>query len=77
MSLIQRMESGENKLITKNRNCPKPLVDPAMSLSQFVLTDIPELEIARQLTILDFEQFRGIEPRECLNQVRRRLTSLG
>ncbi len=31
-------------------------------------SDFDELEIARQLTVMEFELFRQIQPSECLNQ---------
>jgi len=47
---------------------PRPLVSSRLTLENFVFETVPELELARQLTIMDFEKFRNIQPRECLNQ---------
>jgi len=52
---------------------PKPLVSSRLTLASlselhFLSGELDPLELARQLTLLDFAQFRLIAPRECLNQ---------
>ncbi|KAK8854953.1 hypothetical protein IAR55_003693 [Kwoniella newhampshirensis] len=46
---------------------PAPLV-PRVTGRQLRLTDISPLEIARQLTIIEFVHFQRIKPSECLNR---------
>ena len=48
--------------------CPKVNIKQNITLVQFVFFECDELEIARQLTLLDFAHFRQIQPRECLGQ---------
>lgn len=47
---------------------PAPLL-PRISLGNRIkLTDINPIELARQLTILEFQHFQAIKPVECLNK---------
>ena len=50
----------------------KSFLSPSKSLlsssDSFDLLSCDEVELARQLTLLDFSKFRSIQPRECLNQ---------
>jgi len=52
----------------QSMNYPKPLISNKLTLETFKFEEVNELEIARQLTIMDFEKFRSIQPRECLGQ---------
>lgn len=47
---------------------PAPLL-PRVSGKQLQLTDISPLELARQLTIIEFNNFQKIRPAECLHKV--------
>ncbi len=46
----------------------RPLIArrPRVLSGSFVLEDVDPLELARQLTLIDWEKFRAIAPRECL-----------
>lgn len=71
--LILSRENRKANPVVLERNYtsyPKPLVRPGLTLTgPALLEGVPELELARQLTLMDFNQFKAIEPRECLNQV--------
>ena len=47
---------------------PKLLISSRLTLDSFNLMDVDETELARQLTLIDFDKFKSIQPRECLNQ---------
>ncbi len=49
-------------------SAPRPLIArrPRVLSGSFVLEDVDPLELARQLTLIDWEKFRAIAPRECL-----------
>ncbi|KAH3732741.1 Ras guanine nucleotide exchange factor [Pelomyxa schiedti] len=56
-------------------NAPAPLIPSLLQTSGasavsfgFRLLDMPPLEVARQLTLIDFDLFSKILPKECLNQ---------
>lgn len=63
--------NSDSGIIQNKLKCP-----PIMSIKRnvfnkgkkFGIMDYPLLEIARQMTLIDFEQFSKIEPKECLNQ---------
>jgi len=68
MTLIKKREkAGPQKRLINSTKAPKPLVSQNPK-EVFTLETAPELEIARQLTLIDFEKFKSIQPRECLNQ---------
>ena len=64
-----RREAGTLRSVEASPNYPKSHMKEGLRLKDFVLAECDELEIARQLTILDFARFKQIQPRECLNQV--------
>jgi hypothetical protein len=66
--LAKREKSGPTKKIISTNNCPKPLISSKVTLESFNFMECNEIELARQLTLIDFEKFRLIQPRECLNQ---------
>ena len=47
---------------------PKLLISSKLTLDSFDLMQVDATELARQLTLMDFDKFRSIQPRECLNQ---------
>ena len=47
---------------------PKPLAPLKSSRFKIEIFRWPLLEIARQITLIDFNLFSKIEPKECLNQ---------
>ena len=58
----------------RSRLCTHLLPSPAFfaccslhQLAEFDLSECDELEVARQLTLLDFAYFRHIMPRECVD----------
>lgn len=54
------------KLIPNNTNGPMPIVPK--NLSHIRLLDTDPLELARQLTIMDFKLYSSIRPIECLGK---------
>lgn len=67
--LKKREKQGMNRRLISNVSCPKPIMSSKVTDATFIFEKADELELARQLTIIDFEKFRSIQPRECLNQV--------
>eukprot|EP00761_Pharyngomonas_kirbyi_P009972 gb/GECH01009990.1/.p1 GENE.gb/GECH01009990.1/~~gb/GECH01009990.1/.p1 ORF type:complete len:854 (+),score=250.42 gb/GECH01009990.1/:1-2562(+) len=69
-------KSLEKKLAGKDRDAefvfrplpPDPIVPKGIFTSKLDIFDIDELEIARQLTIVEHDLFREIQPSELLNQ---------
>ena len=69
---IEKMNGDQTAGITKTEvKCPD-LLKPKKSFfgkkKKYGVFDYPLLEIARQITLLDFDSFAKIEPKECLNQ---------
>lgn len=68
--LIHRKEMGGVVSYVESEKLLKPLINPNISYRSFERSfgDQNEEEIARQITLMDFAVFQGIQPRECLNQ---------
>lgn len=54
--------------IRSTASAPKPMFPLTMKIIKRSILKWPELEIARQMALLDFEIFSRIRPKECLNQ---------
>ena len=66
LDLIEKKKLGEDKTTTKEPSDPK-VPDNIFSQNLFIL-DIGEEEIARQLTLIEFDVFKDISSSELLNQ---------
>jgi son of sevenless-like protein len=44
----------------------EPDLPPLFNGTEFELIDISPLEIARQLTLIEFDLFKKVQPKECL-----------
>eukprot|EP00743_Colponemidia_sp_Colp-15_P007642 GILK01008268.1.p1 GENE.GILK01008268.1~~GILK01008268.1.p1 ORF type:complete len:1078 (-),score=217.08 GILK01008268.1:37-2844(-) len=65
--LLTRLGDGETKLGASHvpTSCPDPII-PANASAQFNIMEWHPTEIARQLTLQDFELFRSIHPKELI-----------
>lgn len=68
-------QSGLKKLVPKAMNGPLPIMPKNISHIRLLETD--PLEMARQLSVLDFKLYSGIRPIECLNKAWSRDTVKG
>lgn len=72
--ILEKMKNEENsdeKNLFFSQPPPKPLPlksKKGKTSSVVEILDWPSLEIARQMTIVEYELFRRIQPKECLNQ---------
>lgn len=58
-----------NKQKVVVHNAPPPVLpDPNIPTENWQLLDLDPLEISRQLTLIDYEYYYKIQPKECLNQ---------
>jgi hypothetical protein len=73
---IGKVQSEDTGTIQGDLKCP-PIEKPKTKFNLFAKKDKnpinpilqwPTIEIARQITLIDFDQFKLIEPKECLNQ---------
>ncbi|KAI9260717.1 ras guanine nucleotide exchange factor domain-containing protein [Phascolomyces articulosus] len=60
-------DDGLKKLVPNNMAGPTPIL-PKNVTSQMTLLDTDPLELARQLSIMDFKLYSSIRPIECLNK---------
>lgn len=73
-SLDVRLADCEKRLAASNkregalRETPVPLLAPNLREPAAYLIDWPDLEVARQLSLIEFEYFARVEPHEFLNQ---------
>eukprot|EP01105_Mastigella_eilhardi_P009624 TRINITY_DN2264_c0_g1_i2.p1 TRINITY_DN2264_c0_g1~~TRINITY_DN2264_c0_g1_i2.p1 ORF type:complete len:832 (+),score=192.46 TRINITY_DN2264_c0_g1_i2:341-2497(+) len=67
-ALIKAKVKGLTASMTKIAplNAPKPIVPP-VGVKLESVTDISSVEFARQITLMEFEVFTKIKPRECFN----------
>ncbi len=47
---------------------PKSIVPTVTQQASLTLFDLDPLELARQISLIEFELFKAISPKECLNQ---------
>ncbi|KAJ5066860.1 guanine nucleotide exchange factor [Anaeramoeba ignava] len=65
--IAKQFESREKKvIISVSKEIPKPILPK--SLTSFKTLDIHHEELARQLTLIEFDLFCAIEPKECLSE---------
>ena len=67
--MIANGESGKTRNAHVTGETPKPLIKNGLTLETFDFMLTNDKEIARQLTLMDFERFQEIQSRECLNTV--------
>jgi len=68
-SVLQRKNQDERKQLVFNEPPPEPKVSIATIFSTTLsLFDLDDVEVARQLTIMEFDLFSRIKPYELLNQ---------
>ncbi|ORY35356.1 hypothetical protein BCR39DRAFT_3332 [Naematelia encephala] len=73
LTLVQRKRQGGGEGPRRVASggmlsAPAPLVPRVLPGRDLRLTDVNPLELARQLTILEFDHFQRIKPIECLNK---------
>lgn len=61
---VRKTQASNQKIFIGN--CPKPQM-PTKGGDLSIL-EWPPTEVARQITLIEYEMFKGIEPKECLNQ---------
>jgi son of sevenless len=67
--LLLRQGKKDRSGFIRNMPHPAPIMDEKIDASApVVIQNVHPLEIARQLTLLDFDIFSKIAPRECLNK---------
>jgi son of sevenless-like protein len=74
-SHVQLLQSGIDKLkegtdkrdVVASTQAPRPILPQNMT-DQLTMYDYDPLELARQITIKEYNQFKIISPKECLNQ---------
>lgn len=64
--LQQKLNKEATTRLEIQRNVPEPLLPP--SLDDFTLLDLEPLEVARQITLVEYDIYKKIQPQECLNQ---------
>ncbi|KAJ6242312.1 ras guanine nucleotide exchange factor i-related [Anaeramoeba flamelloides] len=64
---IKNLRKGDNKEKSNNQTPPEPKVPKNIFRKSLTLFDIDEEEIARQISLIDFEIFSKIRPAELLN----------
>lgn len=68
-SQLERAGGRRGEATDGGRKLPQPVVSARVTEgAPFTFADLSSLEVARQLTLLNHESFRLIEPRELLNQ---------
>lgn len=68
---MQNEDNSDEKNLFFTQPPPKPLTvksKKGKTGSSVEILDWPSMEIARQMTIVEYELFRKIQPKECLNQ---------
>lgn len=66
---ISKKQEGKDKVVVKmTGNPPATLMTDRWSDSETRLVDINPIEIARQLSLIDYKIFSSIQPKEFLNQ---------
>lgn len=65
---IEKLRRGERREVDTPGDFPKPILPAAFGTFPISLLNIKPLEIARQMTLVDFELFKAINSREFLNQ---------
>ena len=60
-------DDGLKKLVPNNTAGPTPIIPKSLA-GEFGLLDTDPLELARQLSIMDFKLYSSIRPIECLNK---------
>jgi hypothetical protein len=68
---LDRVTSSDSGVIQSKLKCPPILTIKRTMFNKnkkFGVMDYPLQEVARQMTLIDFEHFAKIEPKECLNQ---------
>eukprot|EP00455_Lapot_gusevi_P022964 TRINITY_DN2390_c0_g1_i2.p1 TRINITY_DN2390_c0_g1~~TRINITY_DN2390_c0_g1_i2.p1 ORF type:complete len:489 (+),score=135.39 TRINITY_DN2390_c0_g1_i2:211-1467(+) len=70
-ALVKKKQSGGVRACVETpdpNSFPKTLIRPNIPAAQFIFIDADELELARQLTLMDFATFKQIQSREFLNK---------
>jgi hypothetical protein len=70
LTLIERKEKGEKIQLESRANNVRPIIKQTITYREFEqnFVEHSEEEIARQICLMDFQKFKPIQPRECLNQ---------
>lgn len=70
IDLIEKREKGDKLTFDIPQEKLKPLIRVNITYREFEQSFLeqPEEEIARQITLMDFDRFKRIHSRECLNQ---------
>ncbi|KAI9318088.1 ras guanine nucleotide exchange factor domain-containing protein [Dichotomocladium elegans] len=68
--VIQQLQNDSDnpvrKMVSMPRDAPEPMLP--RNMTKFRLLDIPPLELARQMAIMNFDLYRSIKPSECLHK---------
>jgi len=71
LELFQRKREGrEKRRVLVNDKLPRPILSKKVLSGQFHLLDISPLEMARQMSLIDFQLFEAIEPHEWFTRFR-------
>jgi len=61
-------EDYELGILSFNNQAPDTILPPTLNFKDLTVLDIAPLEMARQLTLIEYDMFRKIQPKECLQQ---------
>jgi len=65
---LSKEEYTELGALSFNSQTPEPIRPCTLNFKDLTVLDIAPLEMARQLTIIEYSMFRKIQPKECLQQ---------
>ncbi|KNC52502.1 Ras guanine nucleotide exchange factor A [Thecamonas trahens ATCC 50062] len=69
VSQLARLRSGgNNQRFVASGSAPAPKVPRALGAGAMTVLDVDPTELARQLTLMEMEMYRAIQPYECLNK---------